>query len=94
MAKVTLETFYQEFKDNQKYLISTLEEIKKQVKYTNGRVNSHDTSIALLKSDVCKLEEINNNEMVNGYKNKSFWISIISISLAILTFLLKIRDII
>lgn len=94
MAKVTLETFYQEFKDNQKYLISSLEEIKKQVKYTNGRVNSHDTSIALLKADVTKLEECNHNNIENNYKNKSFWISLISISLAILTFLLKIVDII
>ena len=46
MAGIT-NAFYQEFKDFVKYNTETLEEIKAQVKKTNGRVNMHDTTLAL-----------------------------------------------
>jgi len=61
MVKVTLDTFYQEFKDSQKYLIETLNEIKIQTQKTNGRVNKHDTEIALLQSNIVNCTEKQDN---------------------------------
>lgn len=94
MVKVTLDTFYQEFKDNQKYIIETLEEIKKQVKHTNGRVNCHDTDIALLKSNVENIEDSQEKLFTHGHSNRTFWLSVCSIVIAALTFILKLSNVI
>jgi len=94
MARVTLETFYQEFKDNQNHLFESLDEIKKDIRVIHSKVNTHDIDIALVRSDVCNIIDCQKKDFNNNHSNRTFWISVVSISLAMLTFLLKLTDII
>lgn len=91
-TNTTLQIFYQEFKDSQGYLKETLEEIKKQVKYTNGRVTDLEIKTAILDKGYDSLIKENERAFSHGHSNRTFWISVISISIAILTFILKLLD--
>jgi hypothetical protein len=99
LGSITLETFYQEFKDSQNYLKEILEEIKTQVKYTNGRVTKLEIDKAVvskecesLKKDILNIKESDEKSFNHGHSNRTFWLSVISIFIAILTFILKLSD--
>lgn len=80
--KVTLDTFYQEFKDFSSYLTNKVDSIEAQTKKTNGRVNKHDTLLALIDQNykTCPARQL--SELPNKYTSINNKIALFALVIA------------
>lgn len=83
--KVTLETFYQEFKDFSSYLTSKVESIETQTKITNGRVNKHDTLLALIDQNYKTCPARQMSDLSNQHALRNNKIAFSALIIAIIT---------
>lgn len=86
--RVTLATFYQEFKDFSNYLTTKVDSIERQTKITNGRVNKHDTDLALSleRYNACPIRqagEISNRTSLRSNRIAIFMAVIAIVSVAV-----------
>ena len=75
--------FYQEFQDFTKYNREILEEIKSQVKKTNGRVNKHDTELALIKNNYENCPARDMKKLPNQISTRSNKIAFIALGIVL-----------